>query len=104
MGCSYSAIQSEFMGLAEVHHWSFSQCSHYEVHGASQQWGFMINYRQDELLIDMSLETRGRYFTVTVSPLCIFPSFELDTDQLRANLGCVPRASIRPEGHRVYLL
>lgn len=60
------------MGLEAVSRWSLSRCCHYERCGAGRQLGFMINYYQDELLIDMSLETKGRYLTVMVSHLCSF--------------------------------
>lgn len=53
------AIQSGFMGLAEVHPWCLSPCCHYEGCGANQQLAFMINYYQEELLIDVSLEPKG---------------------------------------------
>lgn len=43
----------------------------------------MINYYQDELLIDLSLETKGRYLMVAISHLSLFLLFELDTGHLR---------------------
>lgn len=87
------------MRLAAARDWSLSQCCRYEGCGASQQLGFMINYYQHELLIDMSLETKGRYLMVAVSHLRLFPLFELDTGHLRelaqasvqrGHLPCVP--------------
>lgn len=60
MGCPHSGTWSVFTGVAAASCWSLSRCGHYERCGASQQLGFMINYYQDELLIDMSLETKGR--------------------------------------------
>lgn len=82
---------SGFMGLAAARGWSLSRCCQYEGHGASQQLGFMINYYQDELLIDMSLETKGTYLMVAVSIFAFFPLFELDPGHLRE----LARASVQ---------
>lgn len=66
-----------FTGLAEECLCMCFQLHHDEVQGASQKWGFMINYCQDEWLIDMLLENGERYFTVTISPCCFSPFLNL---------------------------